>query len=321
MIYELFLTNKCTRNCVFCDISKGNYKASQDDVQFFIDYIKSKEHKQSFFEIDFFGGEPLLCLDSIYDVCESFEDYSRCSFKLVTNGDLFNNVDVKRLPRSLKLGISAYDIFDDIEKYKSYIERLAMFNVQLQYTFDESSLDKLDSFINICKSLNVNYKIAFSHAAKSWRSISTNELTSIIGQFCQDQLVEYFNDKGFICPSSIRIPFKRLVQSLLDPNMREDYCISKDKITFFNGHMNGSCIRHCNYDIKCPKKCKSCEFKTCCTKSCVAEYIDGNIDEKLCLINKVQFETITKFILEYINTSRMQQILHYEHNDIFKRKK
>ncbi|MBP5784849.1 MAG: hypothetical protein J6W16_04630 [Methanobrevibacter sp.] len=48
---------------------------------------------------------------------------------MVTNGDLFNNVDVKRLPRSLKLVISAYDIFDDIEKYKSYIERLAMFNV------------------------------------------------------------------------------------------------------------------------------------------------------------------------------------------------
>lgn len=113
--------------------------------------MKAHENKLSKFNINFFGGEPLLQCESIYRVCDEFKDYPHCRFVMTTNGDVIGHLDKSRLPANFSLGVSAYDIFTDVGKYVKIKDTLQPMSIAFRFTFDESSIDRLDEFKSICK--------------------------------------------------------------------------------------------------------------------------------------------------------------------------
>lgn len=312
--YELFVTDDCTRKCSFCDIQKGKYKASHDDANAFVKYVKSHENVDSQFEISFFGGEPLICWTIVSYVIKQFITYSRCQFKLVTNADLISYININEIPYNMKIGISAYDWKNDFHKYKLIVEKFSNANVmiQLQNTFDENTIDDVYDFIDACNQINAAYKIAFSHSAKSWKNISIDLLVDKLSLFYSKQINDFYESNSFKAPNSIAFHLNNYVQSLFNENMTEVFCIGPHKKVFYKGEMIGSCIRMKNKVFMYPEKCKTCEYRKCCKKGCVAEYDGNKIDEKLCLLEKIPFIELSKFIKQHINDYRIKQILSYE---------
>ena len=315
--YELFLTNKCTRNCAFCDIPKNSFVSTENDATDFIEYVKQHESLLSNFHISFFGGEPLLCIDLIYKVIDAFKDYPNCYFFATTNADLIDSLDVSRLTSRFIISISAYDIFNDAQKYEAMNQKFHALKPAFLFTFDQSTINKVDEFVSICQKNNLEYKVAFSHSYKSWDKLPINELKSKLCSFYNGELQNFYDSKSFVPNQSIKRYVNRFMQCIFDKNTKEFFCITEDKTVFYNGQDIGPCIRLkgiCNFQY--PRRCKECKYAQCCSKGCVAEYHDENIDEKLCIINKVAFEAVENFISIHREENRMKQILSYFYRHI-----
>jgi uncharacterized protein len=87
----------CTLSCLYCfeGAMKGKFYMSQETADLLIDFIKSSfvPGKKSF-NIDFYGGEPLLSIELIKYISKRLQDLAKdrnidYTFTLVTNGTLF----------------------------------------------------------------------------------------------------------------------------------------------------------------------------------------------------------------------------------------
>ena len=91
-----------------------------DEIYSSIDY---KE-----FEIDFFGGEPLIMFDLIKDICKTLKKDSRCKkINLYSNGLL---LDQEKVDYIKKTGINFYLSFDGLWQdggYEPYLEKKHLF--------------------------------------------------------------------------------------------------------------------------------------------------------------------------------------------------
>lgn len=92
MNYTLHLTDNCNLNCKYCYENKKCAELSIEDIKSIIDYEISNNSKIC--NIVFYGGEPLLKKDVIYDVIEyikSKNSQTRFSFGITTNGTLLDD--------------------------------------------------------------------------------------------------------------------------------------------------------------------------------------------------------------------------------------
>ncbi|WP_406766638.1 radical SAM protein [Candidatus Clostridium radicumherbarum] len=94
MHYTLHLTNGCNMNCSYCYVNHENVKTmSTETARKAVDMSSKGKNKPA--GIVFFGGEPLLCKDLIYDIieyCRWKENKGEGSFyfKITTNGLLLD---------------------------------------------------------------------------------------------------------------------------------------------------------------------------------------------------------------------------------------
>lgn len=96
----LYLTEKCNMACSYCFEAECGEKCiskitiTPDTARAVVDYSISRGDKST--GICFFGGEPLLCRDTLYELigyCNSIKEKTghHFSFKLVTNGTLLDD--------------------------------------------------------------------------------------------------------------------------------------------------------------------------------------------------------------------------------------
>ncbi|MFZ7121603.1 MAG: radical SAM protein [Eubacteriaceae bacterium] len=169
-------TFKCNFDCLYC-IQKENYKNREDlsieDVDQIIDWIEcflSKENKIEIININYFGGEPTLNLQSVYYfskrihvICKKYglDLYQQ----MVTNGFALNEDNINKL---VELNITEFQItldglakqhnmrrsrtFDSFSKIVDNIVYLAKKNAQiyLLHVFDlsnsQSAIELVDYF-------------------------------------------------------------------------------------------------------------------------------------------------------------------------------
>ena len=291
MVYELILTDKCNRKCKFCQISKGNHNASKKDIISFCNFVN---HNNQNSKVNLFGGEPLLNIKGI-DLCFQYLNPS-LSVTLYTNGDELLKLINKPYINSLNIQVTTYDIFEDVEKYRKLCNSFN--NIIFTFTFDETNIDKIEEYKNICRNdLNNNYKFALSHSNDSWINIDNitlyNKIYEITKQEIYDSIYSHKLSR-FIEPK-----IKRLYELKHNPNIKPYTCLSEGKMTFYDGRfLNVPCILYKN-DCSNPKnkyeKCINCKFNLICNKSCSFECVDGEVPEKLCIIEKAQFDCCSIF--------------------------
>ena len=122
--YELILTDKCTRNCSFCNNKQSQFVASLEQVQAFYNQViaRQKGHPLSVYQISIFGGEPTLNIDALDLTVKLFID-KPCKIVIYTNADLIDQILDKPYISRVVLQISAYDIFSNLEKYLNVINK------------------------------------------------------------------------------------------------------------------------------------------------------------------------------------------------------
>ena len=313
MNYQIYLTEKCTRKCQFCNLIQREYIESHNNINKFISLIKSFHGQFDNFSIDLFGGEPLLNIEAIKLIASAFIDWC-CKLKLITNADLLCNYINEPFIHRLDVVISAYDIFNDIDKYKNFQSIVKSNTLSFQYTFTQDDFQKIIDFKNICeKILKTNYNIIISHDPKSWNKINIDDLYEKMYLMYNQIFFDFYNKKTFILPIPIERHFKRYIQLLFDPDVKSFYCFQDKKKIFYHGNfIKNACLRLdiTSYDkIDIPKRCINCKYEKICPKSCVAEYVNGDIPESLCIYNKVVFDVIHNNLKELKNDRFISQLL------------
>lgn len=297
MIYELFITNKCNRKCSFCYIKQGNYLISKSQIDDFYDIVL-KETNGDYFQLNLFGGEPLLYIETINYILNKFTN-ENCDIHLVTNGDYIDRLIKNDNIEKLNITLSCYDIFENQQKYITIISDINVFkSICLTFTFDQSNIDKIDEYVKFCKNYDVCYKITFSHDIKSWDKTSRDELYCKVYDIVQKEFRSKIN--GFPHSEHIDKYIKKLQQYLYqdESQIKSHFCVTDDKKVFYDGKFIGSCIRFLYKkvpELKNIKPCVNCDLEKICSKSCVAEYVNGCVPEKLCTIERASFDALMEF--------------------------
>ena len=317
MQYEFYITTDCNRNCTFCKIPKTKFYANIVQADKFYELVKEEQNSsKDAYELNFFGGEPLLNFDVLVHLIDKFKDDSRCLMNMTTNGDfLLLHEDSMQLHRIDNLTVSAYDFFIDSSKYCKINDIFQ--NMTLTYTFTQDDIVKINDFFDKCNEMQIKCKTVLSHTKSSWKNISLENLYSILENAYRHQLEyclnKYSRSKEFEMQITLKQAFLRLLQAMYYNNTLEDiWCICGDKKTFYNGNFIGKClILEHNYDINLavPDMCKKCQYRKACTKSCYFERLDNAIDDKLCLIEKVKFDAICNFILDKKDNIQFKSML------------
>ena len=91
MNYIFHLTRRCNLNCKYCYENKGIEDLSFENIKLVIDSEIKAKNKIS--TISFYGGEPLIRIDLIYQIVDYIKSQKRKTkffFNMTTNGTLLD---------------------------------------------------------------------------------------------------------------------------------------------------------------------------------------------------------------------------------------
>lgn len=291
MIFELILTDSCNRNCDFCQIKKQTHCANIHEMEYFCNEVNDYKQKCS---VNFFGGEPLLNIPMMEYCINNLNNDIKLN--LYTNGDKIEQIYNKEYLKKLNIQVTVYDIFENYEKYQKMCENIP--NLLFSYTFDQTNIHLIEEYKQICREkLNGNFKFVLSHSSDSWCNIENDKLCEKISEIVKNEIKDsIYNHK---LSKFIESKVKRLIELKNNKDIKEFTCLDGDKKTFYRGKfLEIPCILYSDKNILIKnnyKKCLSCDYKKICTKSCYYECINGEVPEKLCLIEKSQFDVLIDY--------------------------
>lgn len=318
MTYEIVLTDCCTRSCKFCWVKPTNFVASFAEIQKFITEVKSRQSKKhEKYVVSIFGGEPLLNPLGIQQIVNAFSDDDFAWLSICTNGDLLDAfVDSnKDIAEKLHWAITAHDFFKQKGRYFSLAHKLN--DVVLMHTFTEDDIDLADEFIDQCIGERARFKIALSHSAQSWSQLSCQAIYEIAFKLTQKQLYAMIKHFPEFYPVGVSKCIKSLLSALCNASKGARNCLNAhEKLAFYKGEFVGSCMLFANHEKTCldsqatPNRCLDCQYVQICGKSCIAQREeDGNVPEKLCMIEKAMLDAAGEFAVEHQDNTIWKEIL------------
>ncbi len=115
----LNVAHDCNLRCQYCFASKGGYGSSRmlmspETAKKAIDFVVAHSGKRRNIEVDFFGGEPMMALDT----CKQTVEYARSiekthgkqfRFTMTTNGMLLNDENIQYFNKEMKNCVLSLD--------------------------------------------------------------------------------------------------------------------------------------------------------------------------------------------------------------------
>lgn len=232
------VTDDCNLRCTYCyEHAKTHQRMSWDTAKKFIDMIlASDERTKPYLQsrncpgviLDFIGGEPLLEIDLISDICDYFIEQAilldhpwakRFRFSMSTNGTLYFNERVHRF----------------IQKHKSHLS--------MSITIDGTK--EMHDKCRIDENGNGSYDVAFA-AAKDWKQVSGMEQGTKITlapsnlEMCDEALLAFVKqgvksiyancvfEQGWEKHHAAELyrRLRRVADYLLDNDLQDDFYIS-----------------------------------------------------------------------------------------------
>ena len=115
----LNVAHDCNLRCKYCFASKGGYGTgrmlmSPETAKKAIDFVVERSGKRQNIEVDFFGGEPMMALDTVKQTVEyarSIEEKTgkKFRFTMTTNGMLLNDENMEYFNREMKNCVLSLD--------------------------------------------------------------------------------------------------------------------------------------------------------------------------------------------------------------------
>lgn len=305
-------TTKCNFKCPYC-YEKGIHQFSMDKeiVNKTIEYIKNNSNGKKNVHICWYGGEPLLEMESIIEITNNIKEFMtenkiNYSASMVTNGFLLNQKNTSKLQelaitslqitidgdkethdsrRCLHDGSSTYNVI--LNNIKNIPENIS---VSIRVNIDTSNSNIIDEIINLYSNENLNSNVNIYIAPVDNINDTCNNNCLDIKTFSNLEL-ELFkrlrktnNQKFFIPSTSLGICGANSINSfIIGPNGELYKCwnhIGNSKYIvgsiFEKNKMNEL---SCSYILDDPtndKYCYDCSLLPVCFGGCVDTRIRGN---------------------------------------------
>lgn len=209
----LNVAHDCNLRCKYCFASTGGYGAqrkimSPETAKRAIDFVIEKSGKRHNIEVDFFGGEPLMAMDTVKETiayARSIEEKYDKNFRftITTNGMLLNEENAEYINRELKnavlsldgrkevndakrptpAGKGSYDII--VPKFRKLVEERGDQEYYLRGTFTKDNLDFAADVLHICDDLgfkNVSVEPATGKAGDPF-AITEEDLPVVFAEY------------------------------------------------------------------------------------------------------------------------------------------
>lgn len=212
------VTEKCNFVCKYCaqDFTKGKMsEIVQDNI---IQYVKKNISNYGKLHVEWFGGEPLLCLDIIEKLSYNFIDICRKAHKcytaaITTNGYLLDLNTFKKLYNSKVIAyqITLDGLKDDHDKqrclanekgtFDKIISNLldiknntasAFFRINIRTNFTKSIVNNMDEYLRFYekKFMGDDRFVFFARAAEDWGGERVKKFNGLLDQKEENTLVE-----------------------------------------------------------------------------------------------------------------------------------
>ena len=177
----LNVAHDCNLRCKYCFAGTGGYGAaraimSPETARRAIDFVIEKSGRRHNIEVDFFGGEPLMAMETVKETvayARSLEERydKRFRFTITTNGMLLNRENIDYINREMKnavlsldgrrevndakrptaSGKGSYDLI--VPKFQKLVAERGDQEYYLRGTFTRDNLDFAADVLHICDDL------------------------------------------------------------------------------------------------------------------------------------------------------------------------
>ena len=166
----LHVSHDCNLRCKYCFASTGDFGTGHRMTMDFetakraIDFVIAKSGHRRNIEVDFFGGEPLMAMDTVKKTVEYArsieEEHNKCfRFTITTNGVLLNDENIEYINREMSNAVLSIDgrkeVNDDLRptvngkgsyelivpKFQKFAELRDQNNYYVRGTFTRHNLD------------------------------------------------------------------------------------------------------------------------------------------------------------------------------------
>lgn len=214
-------TDACNMRCVYCYEPHIEHYMDEEKVSAFIKFLKKRMRTASSLHISWFGGEPLLCHEIIYQIMEQAQQFGKLykipvSANATTNGvlltpEVFDHLyecgvrsyqitidgfrEKHNQSRPLAIGGDSFSIIESNLKYIMQSDRKVV--VHIRYNVTADNINDSYRFIDYLKETYFHDKRFFMHLynVRDWGGDSVHNL-SLTSYASLGKLVKYALSKG-----------------------------------------------------------------------------------------------------------------------------
>ncbi len=220
----LHVSHDCNLRCKYCFASTGDFGTGHrinmdvETAKAAIDFVIARSGNRRNIEVDFFGGEPLLAMDTVKATVEyarSIEkEHGKCfRFTMTTNGMLLNDENIEYINREMSncvlsldgrpevndnmritpKGTGSYDII--MPKFKKLVEGRGDKDFYLRGTFTRNNLDFAADVIHMADQgfRSVSVEPAVGESGCEW-AIREEDLPVVKAEY--EKLAEQLKDRN-----------------------------------------------------------------------------------------------------------------------------
>lgn len=336
----IMLTKLCNYNCVYCYQETHNSEVISDEVIVTItQYVKNHLDKFNYkgIRVNWYGGEPLLCIDSIRKITHSLIAICKnknISYKasMETNGSLLLDAGESFVKETfldqVQITVDGMlDYYTHVKKatcdnFESVVMALTKFcdiiDIKVRINYDDFHKNEVYKLINYLldeRKLNKKIKIYVAPIVISSENFSAKQERNGKYWMFMKEFVPYYTNKYGEGTLIYEKPIRRRIycSSVMTDSIVVDY-----RGRIFN------CSHDCSNQIRCrgyigdehwldnvyekvihSKECKECSFFPVCMGGCLSERVEKNQIIN-CEAYKDYMKSIMKFILEKNNVKFLQ---------------
>ncbi|WP_408098555.1 radical SAM protein [Peredibacter sp. HCB2-198] len=326
---SIALSEQCNLNCTYCNVDKLSKKRIDPEL-FLQQYRKKKsEYPNERFQIDFFGGEPLLQWDLVQRITEEIKKDGNQLF-MPTNGLLLNEERVDYLVKNnFRVSLSFDGLWQDLNRpqhnstgsLKHYIEKRDLFkkipDLECHTMVSRGNYNLLENHLFITELLGINPDLTLVRDVGIWDQEAVQKFN--IGF---SELVNWYiaNADSVEVPGLIHHYLYHIIL-YTSKRVRVDFCGAGDHYFSFSENKLIPCNRFKDDnsmiakipEYKLMKECESCDVKNYCKKGCLFENIknEGPIVE-LCDIYKHIYSELIRMVKELNGNSTFREYMQRE---------
>lgn len=317
---SIALSEQCNLNCTYCNVDKLSKK--RIDPQLFLKQYHQKrtDLPNEKFQVDFYGGEPLLQWDIVKNIVEEISGDGSKLF-MPTNGLLLTQDKVDYLnEHGFQVSISFDGLWQDINRKQHnnsgtldlYLKKRDLFkqlnNLECHTMIYMGNFNLLENHLFIREVLGINPVLTLVRDINVWDMESVHQFNEGFTELVNWYIV---NADAEEMPNMM-VDYLRHVLLYSVKRMTLDFCGAGDTHFSFTQNELLPCNRfqEKQYLEKIPefkrmKECESCDVKNYCKKGCLFENIkNGGPVVELCGMYRHIYKEISRMV-SALNSNRV----------------